>query len=1166
MRLTSIKLAGFKSFVDPVHIPIVGQMVGVVGPNGCGKSNVIDAVRWVLGESQAKHLRGASMADVIFNGSSSRAAISRASVELVFDNSEGRAPGVWSQYAELSLKRVLNRNGDSMYSINHTQVRRRDVLDVFSGTGLSARTPYAIIEQGMIARIIEAKPDELRGFLEEAAGISRYKERRRETESRLASVQENLLRLADVRQTLAEQITRLEEQAGSARLWQSLHAELLTEQQLLWLVKQRDAQDKFHQHDRQTHELQQRIAQHSDQLAAMETQQVLLRERHDTFSSELNQAQADFYAAATEVSRLEQDVRHIAESQQRLNTQLHQVEAQHQALHAQSIQSDEKLTHSRERLREAQLSLDAHQRLLHQLTQEIEQRVSVERDARAHAASCQRELAQSEQAVQVSLTHLQHTDKSLEQNLSRLKRLQHEVQGLATVDHNALTRLAEQQNALTTDLHASDAWVVGLTQHLAELTQQRHPLHESLQHGQQQLHHAQGQLSGLTQAQHLDTHLHELESWLIQHKLEHLPRLWQVIHVEPGWETAVESVLGARLQALLVSHDMEQALQLAPPGTVWINTSSQEALEQSSDGVLMNKISPPSGTRTALYNWLNNSLVNESLNTALHQRERLNHDKQWVTRDGHLVTRYSVQLHGANDAQAGILARQVAIEHLQYDIAVLTEQDNQFTTALTQIDETLARQRAQHELARSRSTQAQARLHQVQLDHSRQQQVQERLTQQREKLSLEISELDITVAKEEQRKQQHAQQLSQQRDLLAQQRSALDSARTVRQQHETLLSQQHVSQRKLEHIIHELQTTIRVEGFKIDDLQRLQVDCAQRLTQLTHQTQTLHSELQHLDSSVPQSALEQALLQRQHAEQQLAMHRADLEHMVIQLRKHEESRLQRQHELNPLHGQLDTARLQRQEAELVMAQCQEQLHSLTADATTLTTQLSAQIAVAHLSQLNQSIQQLNQRIQSLGAVNLLALDELTHAQQREQYLHEQSDDLYTAIATLQQAMEAMDQETRALFKSTFTTVNTTMAQLFATLFGGGQAALSLTDGEWLTAGVHVMAQPPGKKNSSIHLLSGGEKALTALSLIFALFKLSPAPFCLLDEVDAPLDDTNTERYVRLVRQMSSTVQFLFITHNRITMEAAEQLIGVTMQEPGISRIVTVDLGQYTTGM
>ena len=1133
-------------------------MIGIVGPNGCGKSNVIDAVRWVLGESQARQLRGASMVDVIFNGSSTRKPVARASVELSFDNSDGKAPGPWAAYAEISIKRVLTRQGESVYYINNAPVRRRDMVDIFLGTGLGAKTPYAIIEQGMISRIIEARPDELRGFLEEAAGISKYKERRRETETRLNSTRDNLARLDDIRQVLDEQISRLRDQAEVARDYLRLQADLSAAQQVLWFVKKRDALNKFHQHDEQIRHVGRQLEGKGDDLRAVEFGILAARDAQTDANAQLNTAQGEFYAAGAEVSRLEQTVRHLAETRLRLQTQAEQIERQQHATLQQDGEFRADLTQRQQRSNEIRIQLADSLQVLANLAADLKQTEDALQETRRQSADRQRELTQAEQSGELGAARLRHVTKALQQLTDRQSRLQRESDGLENDDRTDLQEYDRKLIAATALLDDTGARLASAQSELRDLESGRQQYRAELERHNRILHQAEGELAALTKVQRQMTVDTASDVWLRQHRLNDLPRVWQQIEVESGWEKAVEIALGGHLQALAADAEVLNGKDLATSGAEFVDFRASAAeLEPGELPRLLDKITIKSGGG-ALQDWLRYSYIADSAALAEELRSNLPAGGQLFSSEGFVFTRHGRNYAKKTSATAGVLARQKDIETLTAGVAQAGVQKSAAAEKLTQLE--AATRSIEHDLnaLRRQHSQTQQQVHQYQLEKTTLQQTRQRVQQRRMQIATELSEIAVLIDSEQKETHAAQAQVQQSQRSVTQLKPLLDNIRQERQTGENAAGRYREQHRMLERKRQEMQFSIELESSKINDLKSNLKQSEEKLKQLSQQHAATVSELAALGDDVHSAALSIAIEQRRQAEQKLVNARQRTEETGIELRTQEEARMALEQSLGPLRDQLEILRLKRQEADLLGQQCDEQLLALNADQDALSGRVAEGVKTAGLPQ---EIERLTNAAAALGAVNLAAVQELEQSLERAGYLQAQAQDLEQAMATLTEVMTTIDNETRDVFKTTFDAVNQAMSELFTTLFDGGVAQLGLTGEEWLDAGVQVFAQPPGKKNSSIHLLSGGEKALTALSLIFALFKLNPAPFCILDEVDAPLDDSNTERYIRLVKHMSDQVQFIFITHNRITMEAAEQLIGVTMQESGVSRTVSVDLEQ-----
>ncbi len=1156
MRLTSIKLAGFKSFVDPTTIPIPAQLTGVVGPNGCGKSNVIDAVRWVLGESSAKHLRGESMQDVIFNGSSARKPVSRASVELIFDNSQGKASGQWSQYGEISVKRVLTRNGDSSYYINNLHVRRRDVADLFMGTGLGARA-YAIIEQGMISRVIEAKPEELRAYLEEAAGISKYKERRKETEARLRDARDNLNRVEDIRQELDKQIEKLAGQAEIAKQYKAFQEQLTVSQQMLWYVKKRDAQAARGRLARDLGEAGNRLEAETARLREIEAQLETTRNEHYASQDSFNVLQGEYYSAQSEVSRIEQALGHLRTTRERLSRQQGELETRNQSLNeriAAAASEKDSQTHKLANL--ADLLAQAEARLTAASSQHLPEKEEALRQAQQAVGEAQRELSNAEQNRQVDETHLAHAKKTVQQLEERKERLDRELAQLPRPDAAALSAKEAELAELAETLAQAKMQLEGHDSELPALDQARSAVSRELDEARREYHRLEAELSALTKLQESLKADEKLGSWLAQQNLAEASRIWQCLDVEPGWEAAVEAVLRERLQALEAG-TQESWFSEAPPARMTVFDAAGEG-GAAPVGSLLGKLRARSGSLPgAVHDWLAGVLTADSAEDARRRQAELQTGQNLVTPHGHVFTRHSVTFHGPHTAVESVLARSRDIESLGRQLDEQKARVAEFESALqdAQSAYTAAQQAAQQ--LRQQVSQAQSRHQSVQMEVVRFQQAVERVTQRRSQIENELADIENSLAEEraesvatEERLHSHRTEIDFARERVYEARQARDIAdRAVHEAREM--------QREAERSLQETRFIETTAANKISELTALLASLEEEKSQSAQSLASLQQEMFGLDEAPLETGLQNALAARVAREESLGAARNALEEMTNRLRNEDEARVQCEQGLTPLRERMEQLRLKDQELLLTETQFEENLKQAQADQEAL--KVSYEQTGPKAGPLQSEINRLSNDIAALGAVNLAALDELTEAQERGTYLANQHADLLEATNTLEAAIKKIDQETRELLKATFDTVNANLGELFPQFFGGGRAELVLTGEELLDAGVQIIAQPPGKKNASIHLLSGGEKALTALSLVFALFKLNPAPFCLLDEVDAPLDDANTVRYSEMVKRMSSETQFLFITHNRITMEMAQHLAGVTMNEPGVSRIVAVDV-------
>lgn len=1162
MRLTHIKLAGFKSFVDPTTIPVPGQRVGVVGPNGCGKSNVIDAVRWVLGESRARELRGESMQDVIFSGSATRKAVSRASVELIFDNSLGKAAGQWSQYAEIAVKRILSRNGESAYYINNLHVRRRDITDIFLGTGLGARA-YAIIEQGMISRIIEARPEELRVFLEEAAGISKYKERRRETELRMKDTRENLLRVEDVRQELDKQIGKLETQAEVAQQYLALQAQLKLSHNLLALLKKREAAAQCERWQREVARLNNELEAENARLRQAESQLEQSREAHYAASDALHEAQGGIYAANAEVSRLEQNLQHQRESRQRLATQSTALREQGERLARQRDEALTALEHWRGELAVAGKLLVQNQEQMEQESRNLPLADESFRGCQRRYGELQRSLAQAEQAKQIEETHRAHAQRNLQQLQARQQRLQQEAGSLPRFDVAVLAQKEVELADVAGQFEAVQAELARLLAVLPELEKGAREARDGLQTEQRHATELEARLNALKHLQSRLDHNQKLQSWLAKHQLENLPRLWNSLCIEAGWEDALESVLGERLNSIALEN-IEQAqgwLGDAPPAavTAFEVAPAPPAEEGWGEGMvpLSHYVSWADGSGPVfLGDWLADIYVTENAAEGFAQRKELPRGAMLVSRAGHVFTRHSIRFHAPQSELHGVLARQREIGQLQADLEVKQAALAQRQTATVQAESALAQQQKEISRLRGATGEAQQKQHRLQLEVQRLVQVRQQAEQRQKGISAEQAEIAEQMEQESEQLVVAETSLEQGQIQIEVLREQLELTRQERSGVEQNLNRQREALRQAERLAQEAVFVEKNCLNKIGELEVSSVQLAEQANEAVTQLENLLAEQQGFSEEPLSQALQQALAQQQEKESALALARDALAEAANNLRELEQQRMSSEQRLQPLRDQIGELRLKEQEARLGQEQYEGQLREAGADEAELVQRVEKNLRP---NALQGEIVRLTAEIEALGAVNLAALEELQGSRERSGYLESQANDLNEAIDTLEQAIRRIDRETRERLQSTFDAVNRNFSELFPSLFGGGQACLVLTGEEILDAGVQIIAQPPGKKNSSIHLLSGGEKALTALALTFSLFQLNPAPFCLLDEVDAPLDDSNTERFCELVKKMSLQTQFVYISHNKITMEMAEQLVGVTMQEMGVSRVVAVDI-------
>jgi chromosome segregation protein len=1156
VRLTQVKLSGFKSFVDPTSIHVPGQLVGIVGPNGCGKSNVIDAVRWVLGESRASALRGDSMQDVIFNGSGNRKPLARASVELLFDNSLGRAAGQWSQYAELSVRRVLQRDGESSYYINGTHVRRRDITDVFLGTGLGPRA-YAIIEQGMISRVIEAKPDELRVFLEEAAGISRYKERRKETEHRLADTRENLARVNDIRNELGAQIDKLEGQAKVATRYRELQQDLQLKQHLLWFLRRKDAAADREKHGREIAGVSNEVEAGTAHLREVESRVETARVAHYGAGDVLNAAQAAVYAANAEVAKHESELRHIEESRGRLESQHTERQAQlaswreqraqlTQALHMWAARSGG----ARQRVAEAQARLAAENTRL----PEAEQAYRAAQERLNESRSRQ---LQAENRLLLEQQNIAHLEGNLQSLGQRRQRLEAELQGLAAPDAAGMNAANERVLQLDREIGEAQSRLDALQAETESLAAASAAAADGQGDASREHTAADAQLATLKQVQAAAEEEAPLHEWLERHQLAALPRFWQKIRIDHGWETAVESVLRERLHALELG-DASALGRDRPPVKASLYGPGNAAAIPTVPGLapLQAKVhAVDARLGGALADWFGNVYAVDGEPSAA-QRAALPAGALLVNREGDQFTRHTVSFHAPDPADAGILARQSAIEELEARCKSLAQRAEAAAAEATRIEAQVTARSESLEQARDTLASAQQHKHAAQIEALKLGQAHERYQERTAQIRDEVGVVGSEAERDGARLAEARSALARIGEEIRAAKEQLEAVRTGYVMAESALAEQRVRAQQAEReaqdaVFGEREVTAKIA--EIDNSVRM-ID--QQIGRAEEEVGRLTAELAVDPVPAVRTALGAAAESRMACEKTLAGARDSVEAAAGALRTLEEERLRIESSLAPLRERVNELRLKEQAAQINYDQYDTQLREANGDEALLAAEADG---APRPATLQGEITRLTQAMNELGAVNLAALEELASGRERKGFLDSQTADLEEAVTTMEDAIRRIDRETRELLRETFESVNRHFGSLFPVLFGGGDAKLIMTGEEILDAGVQVMAHPPGKRNTSIHLLSGGEKALTAIALVFSLFQLNPAPFCLLDEVDAPLDDSNTTRFCDLVRKMSAQTQFLFISHNKITMEMATQLIGVTMPESGVSRVVAVDI-------
>jgi chromosome segregation protein len=1159
MRLSKLKLAGFKSFVDPTTVLLPTNLTGVVGPNGCGKSNIIDAVRWVMGEISAKHLRGNDMTDVIFNGSGGRKPVGTASVELIFDNADGGLSGPYASYAEVSLKRQVSRDGQSTYFINGARCRRKDITQLFLGTGLGSRS-YAIIEQGMISRLIEAKPDDLRAFLEEAAGISKYKERRRETENRIAHTRENLDRLNDIREELDKQITRLQRQAATARRYQVLKEEERKLKAELLALRLQDLEVESVSRAQAAREREVALEAAIAALRAAEAAIEKARNHHAQEAETLAAVQAKVFQKGAEATRLEQAILHARELRARQRADLEQSEVSHAEAASLLSRDEAELVSLTDALAALEPQLDAAKVREREAAGALSVAEAAMQTWQSQWEAFTREGNEASQKAMVERARIEQLDTRLRQSLQAKERVETELEALQVIDNEA--KLAQLSAAVADALAQEASSQAQLTTLLEDLRGTR-ATEQTLQSGvdaaRSELSRARGQVVSLEALQQaaLGQVKGQVVDWLAGHSLGGRPRLGQALKVDAGWSRAVETVLGGYLEAVCVD-GLDAITSFVDSLTVgqvtFVGGSGQHTA--GATGQLLSKVKGPK----ALEQLMAGVQIVEHLDEALARRASLGAGESVITRDGVWIGSTWLRVSRDQDQHAGVLEREQ--ELLTRRQAVIEAE-----SALQAKEHALlaARERITGlERARDAAQEAANRLHRAWVD-----------------VSGQLNALKARQADGAARTEQLKDQVT---TLAAEIQSAEEETRQARGRlEEAIAAMQGVEDRRPDF---EANREMRREALTAA---RLQADEARRVAQESAiAVGSRRSTLQSLNTSLERvcAQLEQLTLRRSELQQELAAGEAPLAASQRDLETALGHKLEAERELSVARVAVETAESQFKavDAERLGAEAAVEAERYAANSAVLSAQetrvrreslleqfaltrleLSAVIAglppEAVVATWDEQVVEVEGKIERLGQVNLAAIDEFKEQSERKDYIDQQFNDLTEALNTLEQAIRKIDRETKERFQDTFDKVNTGLKEKFPRLFGGGNAYLELTSDDVLEAGVAIMARPPGKRNSTISQLSGGEKALTAVALVFSIFELNPAPFCLLDEVDAPLDENNVGRFCDIVKDMSERVQFLFVTHNKNTMELARQLLGVTMNEPGVSRLVSVDVDE-----
>lgn len=1144
MKLIQVKLSGFKSFGISTTIDIKGDLIGVVGPNGCGKSNIIDAVRWVLGESSAKEMRGSAMQDVIFNGSENKAKVSRAAVELIFDNSKHLGQGLWAQYSELSLKRVLTRDGDSNYYINNQVVRRKDITELFLGTGAGARG-YAIIEQGMINKIIDASKEELKAYLEEAAGVSKYREKRKETLSKLENTSANLTRLCDIEDKLNQQEVELQDQAQITQKYNEWSHSLS-------LIKTAIVKNKITKANTNLTKLNNEYGQNEAAL-----QNVL---------KELSELNLDHYHQ--EVSRLDQDKEHLQKQIGDINTllavsherQSNNLELQKRLSHDREVingeinQLQDSLTSKNQQI----IAMEAQYKDLNQQFQELNhqkgEKIKVVELAKNQYVS----QLDAKNTVKSKLDQL-NSELKINQNSSQYKLEQQERLNvrLDTIKQETVDSsfdFTQKYNEIKAKIANLDQTITSSRTQIDDLKLTNEGHHETRNQLQQNINKLKQENSALNSKIGMLNSLIQNHGENNKNNVQAYQKIWQKLEVTPGYELALELALGDFFSAYFVddlnSIDPNQFVNKI--GFYYANASESSAKV----GTLSQYVKFNDQRLTSLYQFLNNYVVAKDLSEA---RTIIDHEKDpalvVITEDHHLLSSNYLTLHAKKIDSSNQLIYKRELKDNQAKQQDITAQINNDEASLLKLNEQIQAIDNQLKTNYEELRQYEANRQNLQIELAKEEQIYLQAKSYQEKLTQEINTINGELASlNDALKQLSAQSssLDQEIEAVNTQYNNLDveSSNAKYQQceaeYQKFLESFNYHQQNCSEILQRLHLEQEMYQNQTNSLVNLEAKVA-KLTTEYEEAIAISYNIEIQESQVKLENLNQELAK-------VMASLVDLNQTITQLQNQYESLTNHKERLNNKQNEIN---LSVKELTVLLQTYSEDEADLDSQNIDLTN-LEQFINLSH-KVLEQMQQEHVSKIQALGLVNQKAIEDLDEVKNKKQELSYQLNDVNQAIEVLKDAISQIDQESKKMLISTYEQVDKSFAEYFILLFGGGSAKLVMLEDDILVSGLQIVASPLGKRNSSLSQLSGGEKALTAMSLIFAFFSLNPAPFCLLDEVDAPLDDANTMRFCDLLKNLSDKTQFLFISHNRITMEIADQLIGITMQEKGISSVISVDL-------
>ena len=1164
MRLKSIKLAGFKSFGDPTTVNLPSNLCAVVGPNGCGKSNIIDAVRWVMGESSASKLRGENLTDVIFNGSTNRKPVGQASVELIFDNSDHTIKGEYAAFAEISVKRIVNSDAHSTYMLNGTKCRRKDIQDIFLGTGLGPRS-YSIIEQGMVSNLIESKPEELRVFIEEAAGISKYKERRRETENRIKRTRENLERLTDIREELERQLSHLQRQAKAAEKYKEYKQQerdmTANLQAMRWNRLNETVSNAQHFISDMEIKLEASVAKTRSLEADMEKSRQESTEANDNYQ----EVQGSYYSLGSEISRIEQNIEYQGQRKQQLELDLGEIKESLEHFQSELTQDIDKIAELKTAITELEPQLESSRSKENTSSTALENAEQKMNQWQHEWDQFNEDASETSQKAEVEQERINHLENIVDRGRQRLSSLRHELENLERPDDSDLAGLEESLQRLIEQQTAQEDSRQELNTKIEHARQSIRSTNNDLNERRSKLQAMLGKKSSLEALQEsaLGKTDQNTVSWLERHNMGGKPRLGDNLQVDQEWQTAMEMVLGESLQAVCVENldGIGEVLGDLESGHVqMVDTSFQSQASESNSAIQAQPLSGKVHSAQNLSAFINGVFCADSLDEALAQRQHLKVGESLITREGVWVSPSWLRISKDFDAQAGIIQRQNEIEALDEKISSTESHVAQAADRLANEESLLETLEADRDGLLKELTEVNRQLTETSSDKSARLTKIEQAEKRRETLTREIAELD--------------QQMDTEQENIGNSRENLEAILDIMEQHtvrrEVLIENRDAIRGALENAreqavkdkdeSHQVALQHQTLSAQLDSLQQNMNRISNQVDSYQNREKQLEEYLQQADVPIPalKEELEEKLASRVAMESKLGEAKARVDEFDHQQRELESARNSSQEESQRIRDELVSKRLGIEGDTVKREALEQQLTENGYDKTQVLQQIPEEVTE---DSCEEELEKLGKRINRLGPINLAAIDEYDTQSERKIYLDEQNEDLERALKTLQNAIRKIDKETRTRFKETFDKINNGLKELFPKVFGGGHAYLNMSGEDLLDTGVEIMARPPGKKNSTIHLLSGGEKAMTAISLVFAIFRLNPSPFCMLDEVDAPLDDANVGRYIDLVKEMSQMVQFIFITHNRITMEHAHQLMGVTMHEPGVSRLVAVDVDE-----